>query len=87
MRLLKLIIVITASLSLVSAFTSYAVTTYDGVSPDQLPSFYRLDGTNGIRATLDNRQGSNIDYLLMMWIRPSKSTSQLGLTNETVIDL
>lgn len=56
-----------------SAYTTKAITSYDGITPDVLPSYYRLDGTNGIRATLDNRQGSNIDYLLMMWVRSSKN--------------
>lgn len=45
------------------------MTYYDGVNQDILPSFFRLDGTNGVRASIDNRGGGNIDYMVKMWIR------------------
>jgi hypothetical protein len=51
----KLILLICSMISIAMCFNSKATSFYDGVTWDVLPSYYRLDGTNGIRATLDNR--------------------------------
>lgn len=52
-----------------------------------MPSFYRVDGTNGVKALLENREGNNLDYYVSMWIRSSKEQGSLGKATETVLDL
>ena len=74
-------------ISICNCFTSKATTYFDGVTWDVLPSYYRLDGTNGIRVTCDTRQAVNIDYLIKLWIRPQRPTPELGTFNETIFEI
>eukprot|EP00347_Sterkiella_histriomuscorum_P002273 403368790 len=56
---------------------SFGYTTFDGVSEDQLPSYYILDGTNGMILPLSSRTiNSNLDYYLRIWLRPKSSYDQ-----------
>ena len=68
------------------SLTTNAVTSYDGVTRDLLPSYYHLDGTNGIWAPVESK-GGNLDYLIMVWIRPSSSNEELGRRRETIIEI
>eukprot|EP00347_Sterkiella_histriomuscorum_P023063 403336096 len=62
-----------------NAQISVGSTVYDGVTSDDLPSYYTLNGQNGIRGTLQNRTSNNntgLNYFIRMWVRPQNNFNQ-----------
>ncbi|CDW77409.1 UNKNOWN [Stylonychia lemnae] len=69
---------------------STGFTTYDGITQDQLPSYYTTAGINGIKALLNNRNANNLglNYFIRMWIRPNNNfNSSSDKTPEVLLDI
>ena len=69
------------------SYPTTAVTSYDGVTQDGKPSFYRLDGTNGIKAPIYTSSSNFSDYFVKLWVRSTRSVTDLGKVQETLFDI
>ena len=60
-----------------AALISKGQTIYDGTTFDLLPSFYTLNGQNGMSVPLSNvNMNTKLDYFIRLWIRPQNNYQQ-----------
>ncbi|CDW91789.1 UNKNOWN [Stylonychia lemnae] len=61
----------------INSFISSGSTTFDGVTPDLNPSYYSLDGTNGMQASIESRSANqSLDYYIQTWIKIKTNYNQ-----------
>ncbi len=53
--ILRLALFAVLMFNMVFGYVSNGITSYEGVTKDIRPSFFRLDGTNGVQVQVDGR--------------------------------